>query len=270
MGQIVGSFAMSHTLGAPDGIEPQAERVFQGMREVGRRLRDTQPDVVVILTSDHLNNFSLEHPAPLAVATDDSFTPYGDMGIPTDPIKGNSAFARQLQQYATQQQIPLAEVEHVRPDHGVMIPVAISDPQRQLAIVPLYINTVFDPAPSSAECWQLGQMLRRFIEQERPDTERVALLACGGLSHWPGAPEEGQINEAWDRHFMAQLVGDEVPEFEQWSNEEILHKGGSGGLEINAWIALAGAAPALRGEVLFYEAIPEWATGMDGLSLSCV
>jgi len=45
MGQIVGAFATSHVLGAPDGVEDQSEVVFQGMRQIGMRLRAARPVV---------------------------------------------------------------------------------------------------------------------------------------------------------------------------------------------------------------------------------
>ena len=60
MGRIVGAFAMSHQLGAPDGVEEQAERAFAGMREIGRRIRALAPSLIVVVTSDHLN-LSLIH-----------------------------------------------------------------------------------------------------------------------------------------------------------------------------------------------------------------
>ena len=67
MGRIVGAFATSHVLMSPEGIEAQAERVFAGMKEIGRRLRAARPDVVVVITSDHLNNFKLDLQAPFIV-----------------------------------------------------------------------------------------------------------------------------------------------------------------------------------------------------------
>ncbi|WP_392353919.1 hypothetical protein V8F63_15085 [Brevundimonas sp. LF-1] len=88
MGRIVGGFAMSHVLGAPQGVEAQSERVFEGMKRLGAQLRALKPDVLVMISSDHLNNFSLKRPMPVGIAVDDAFTPYGDMGLPLDPIRG--------------------------------------------------------------------------------------------------------------------------------------------------------------------------------------
>jgi hypothetical protein len=34
--------------------------------------------------------------------------------------------------------------------------------------------------------------------------ELIALVATGGISHWPATPGSGEINEKWDREFLAQ------------------------------------------------------------------
>jgi len=265
MGQLVGAFAMSHQLGAPDGVEDQAERVFAGMKQIGARIRALAPDVIVVVTSDHLNNFSLGDPAPFAIGTAEQFTPLGDMGLPQDPIPGCADFAQALLAFATEQGISMAKADPVLPDHGVMIPLGIVDPQRRIPAVPLYVNTVFYPDPSPADCRALGAVVRRFIEQTELPAARVVLLAAGGLSHWVGMAGEGTVNEAWDRAFLEDIAQARVDHMAGRDSADILAVAGNGGLEIAAWITVAGAVPDMAGECLFYEAIPEWATGMAGV-----
>ncbi len=268
MGRIVGAFAMSHVLGSPFGLEEQAERVFVGMRELGRRLRETRPTVLVVITSDHLNNFKLAQPMPFAIGTAESYIPYGDMGLPTDEIKGNAAFAAGFASFARERDFALAMPPRLRPDHGVMIPLGIVDPARELSVVPIYVNTVYTPAPTPEQSWRLGELLREYVANVCDEGERVALLAGGGLSHWLGVPQEGQVNEAWDRWFMDVLAQGRAAGLAKLTNEQILTDAGNGGLEVNAWIAVAGAASAATGECLFYEAIPAWASGMAGMSFN--
>ena len=42
---------------------------------------------------------------------------------------------------------------------------------------------------------------------------------------------------------------------------EIEREAGNGGQELRNWVALLGAVPGGKGEVLAYEAVPEWITG---------
>ena len=52
------------------------------------------------------------------------------------------------------------------------------------------------------------------------------------------------------------------------TNAEILEAAGNGGLEVSAWITLAGAVSGARGERLYYEPMPSWASGMGGVVLT--
>ncbi|MDV3455366.1 hypothetical protein RZN05_00100 [Sphingomonas sp. HF-S4] len=266
MAKLVGAFAMSHQLGAPDGVEEQSERVFEGMKAIGRRIRALDPDVLVVVTSDHLNNFTLTAPAPFAVGTAETFHPLGDMGLPRDPVPGAPDFALGMRAFAEAQRVAVATVDPIQPDHGVMIPLGIVDPARTIPAVPLYVNTVFYPEPSPAASRRLGEVLRAYIDQ-LPDDRRVVLLAGGGLSHWVGMPREGTINEAWDRAFLADMLAGDVDALAARANPEILDVAGNGGLEVNAWIVVAAATRGTTGECLFYEAIPQWATGMAGVEM---
>jgi protocatechuate 4,5-dioxygenase beta chain/2'-aminobiphenyl-2,3-diol 1,2-dioxygenase large subunit len=240
--------------------------VFGGMKELGHRLRETNPTVLVMITSDHLNNFRLDQPMPFAIGTADSYIPYGDMGLPTDPIRGDAAFGCGFAMFANDRGCKLAKPPRLRPDHGVMIPLGIVDPKREIPIVPLYVNTVYTPAPTPQQCWQLGELLRAYVAQFCKADERVVVLAGGGLSHWLGVPEEGRVNETWDRWFMDALGAGRGADLAKLTNEQILADAGNGGLEVNAWITLAGAVPGAAGECLFYEAIPAWASGMAGMA----
>jgi len=91
--------------------------------------------------------------------------------------------------------------------------------------------------------------------------KRVALIATGGLSHWPGEAKHGKINIPFDRKFLDTLISSDRAKLTAYSHEEINVEAGSGGHEIRTWMALAGALPEWRAELLAHEPVAPWATG---------
>ena len=97
MAKVVSAVATSHILMSRAGAEAAADRVFEGMLEIGRHVRASQPDVVVIISSDHMFNIGPSVPAPFLVACGASFVPFGEMDIPREEYRGEPAFASDLQ-----------------------------------------------------------------------------------------------------------------------------------------------------------------------------
>src|SRR5262249_27015858 len=88
----------------------------------------------------------------------------------------------------------------------------------------------------------------------------------GGLSHWPGTPQMGRINEEFDQEFLALLSAGDGYYAAAWSNEYILEHAGNGGLEIRNWIFAAAAIGDRVGESVYYEAVTPWATAMSAFA----
>ncbi len=76
-----------------------------------------------------------------------------------------------------------------------------------------------------------------------------------------GEAKHGKINIPFDRKFLDTLIAGDCAKLSAYSHEEINAEAGSGGHEIRTWIALAGALPEWRAELLVYEPIVPWATG---------
>jgi 2'-aminobiphenyl-2,3-diol 1,2-dioxygenase, large subunit len=268
MGQIVSAAATSHTFGVPEGVEAQAQRVFDGIDRIGAAIRASKPDVMLIATSDHLNNFSLDFQIPLAVGISDQWLPYGDLGVPRKAFPGHRDFATGLVAYAAQREFDLVPVEGVRPDHGLAMPNAIINRRLDIPVVPIYINTVMTPAPTCARSYAFGRAVREFVELARPERERVAIVATGGLSHWICLPDSGRVNAAWDLQIIERIVSGKGATLAELSFESILREGGNGGLEIATWAFMAGVTGESTGERIYYEEMTEWWTGMGGILMN--
>jgi hypothetical protein len=268
MGRIVGGFATSHVLFPPTGVEARAERILQGMLDLRARVRALEPDVIVLAGSDHLNNFNLAMQVTLAVGVADQYTTLGDAGAPIVSFRGQRNFAEDFARHAQVRDYDMVQIEEVRPDHGMAIPRMIVDPTNSIPVVPVYINCNMPLPPSPGRCYRLGGVLKEMVEIGRPAGERVVVVGTGGMSHWLCLPQQGHVAVEFDESFIERLITGRAGELAAYSAEEILANSGNGGLELTAWLFMAGALPEAQGEKLYYEPMPEWISGMGGVSLS--
>lgn len=268
MGTIVGAFATSHVLFGRQGCEEAADRVFGGMQEILARIDRLAPDGVIIIGNDHFVNFNLGYEIPFAVPMQDEYLPAGDTGVPVKPFKGWPEFSGGLVDYTNSHGFDLSILRGYRPCHGVTVPAYFSAPHMSRPIMPVLTNPLMNPAPNPRRCFELGQCIADYVEQVRPADERIVIVATGGLSHWVGVKGEGDISVDFDEEVLRLFAQGRASELADLSVQEIVERAGNGGLELINWIALAGATRGKAGSKVYYEAIPQWMTGMGGLEIA--
>ncbi|MEB3980797.1 hypothetical protein OQ968_05915 [Mycobacterium sp. 663a-19] len=267
MGNVIGAFATSHTMFPSRGVETQAQKVVDGFVEVGRRIRALGPDVVLMVSSEHGPTLLPSGPQPpYTVAVTESFSTFGEMNIPKVQIASNADFAGGFISHAAARDFDVASMSTIRADHGLAIPILMMFPDNDIAVVPLIIGT---QSPNSlatpSRCYRLGKVLADYVATR---DENVVVVGCGGLSHWPGTPQMGRINEEFDAEFLALLAAGDGGYAAAWSNDYILEHAGNGGLEIRNWIFAAAAIGDRGGEALYYEPIKAWVTGMSAFAFT--
>jgi aromatic ring-opening dioxygenase catalytic subunit (LigB family) len=267
MGRIIGGFATSHVLFPSTGVEAAAERVFAGMMALRAQLRALAPDALVVANSDHMNNFTLAQQVSLAVGVADQFEPLGDMGFARTPFAGCRPLAESFARHAAAHGFDLVQAEEARPDHGMMLTKLVATGAAATPVVPVWINTNMPVTPSPGRAFGLGRVLKETVEAADCPCQRVAVVAGGGLSHWLCDPQEGRVNEAFDRRFLETMAAGKSAELARMSVETLEAEAGNGGLELANWLFMAGALPHAKGEVLYYEPMPQWISGMGGLAL---
>jgi len=269
MGKIVGAFGMSHVMFSPDGVEEQAEAILDGMMQVRRRVAALQPDRLILIGGDHFNNFNLALQIPLALGVSDQFRTLGDGGVPVTEFPGDRAFAEGLARFAADADFDLVQAEEVVPDHGMAFPKLVVDPANAVPTILLYVNSGMPLPPSPRRCHALGIVLRAFVETIRPADERVIVIGLGGLSHWLRVPGEGRIAEEFDLDFLDILETGRAAAFARGhSSNDIVEAAGNGGLELLAWLVVAGAVEGSGGQRIFYEPVGKWITGMAAIEFS--
>ncbi|WP_409186588.1 hypothetical protein F9C11_21090 [Amycolatopsis sp. VS8301801F10] len=268
-GQVVGAFAASHSPGITGWPERAEEKsriaVESAFGEVRRRIESLRPDAVVAVSVEHFTNFHLGNLPAFAIATGEDYlgpvTPEMArfLGVRQRRHPGAAALGRHLYQTALESEFDPALVEGgLEFDENFCVPLKHLDPQARLPLAPVIVNGVNPPWPTPRRCYDFGRMVRRAVETQT-EFERVVVLATGGLSHWVGLPESGDINEKFDRDFLDRLADGDPGRLTGYSRDEI-DAAGNGAHEIRTWLIAAGAA-GTGFDVLAYEPVRAWLTG---------
>lgn len=267
MGKVVGCFGTAHVLFNPEGVKAEADQIFAGMQELGRRVQATRPDVIVVITSDHMFNINMAWQIPICVGVADEWVPTGDLNTGTIPFPGHRMLAETFVEHAAKRGFDITKSEELRPDHGVTLPLLFMSPQHNIPVVPILLNANMMPLPEPARCYALGQVLKEAIEEKLPAETRVAVVGTGGLSHWLFVPRMGEVNVEFDRNFMRQMAAGHAAELARMTAAEVVEQSGNGGIEIVSWLMAAATLPGTRGEEIYYVPMNKWSTGMGGLAI---
>ncbi|GAB2729192.1 DODA-type extradiol aromatic ring-opening family dioxygenase [Kitasatospora kifunensis] len=266
MARIVAAFGASHApmmISARESApQAQRERFFAGLEQATDRVRAARAQAVVLISNEHFTNFFLEnfpqHCVGLGAVHTGPTEPW--LGIAhNSPVPGSPDLAMAITRQLLGDGFEPAFSHQLRLDHGVMTVYHAIAPQLDLPLVPILQNCAVAPMLSLRAAHAFGQGLARAIAACEA-VERVAVVAAGGLSHWVGTERVGDIDQEFDRWFLDRLARNRFEDVLDLPDEE-LEQAGNGAHEIRSWLTLAGLAdrPA---EVLAYEPIREWITGM--------
>ncbi|HEX7750780.1 MAG TPA: extradiol ring-cleavage dioxygenase [Novosphingobium sp.] len=242
---------------APPDLKDGLYQAFDGMREA---LRASRPDALIIIAAEHFANFFMNNMPCYAMGMAESYAgPIEDaewLRVPRRTARGDADLSRRLIQ-KVQQTVDVAYCEEWQFDHGIMVPLHFLDPDNALTIVPANINCQGPPLTPLHRAWAFGEAIRAAADAV---PERIALVATGGISHWPATPDSGRINEAWDRDFLDRWTANDRTRLLDYTDEATYAEAGQGGFEIRTFIAAAAAARG-PGAIQFYAPIPIFAVG---------
>ena len=109
------------------------------------------------------------------------------------------------------------------------------------AIVPVFVNTYYQPnVPSAGRCYSLGRAIRRALEAW-DNSARVAVIASGGLSHFV-------VDEDLDRRVLAGITQHDADALTSLPRRQLR----SGNSEILSWVGAAGALEGRTATVVDY------------------
>lgn len=268
-GRIVGAFTASHSPGItgwPERAErAQREAVEAAYGEARRRIEELDPDVIIAVSVEHFTNFNFGNLPAFAIGTGDSYLgpvtkEMGEfLNVEQRQYPGHPGLGRHLYEFALRSDFDPSLVEGgLDFDENFCVPFKHLDPESKYPLVPVIVNGVNPPWPTAKRCYEFGRMIRRAVEAQS-EVQRVVVVGTGGLSHWVGLPESGQVNEEFDRDFIERIESGDPARLVDYDPEDI-DAAGNGAHEIRTWLVAAGAVEAPF-DVLVYEPVPEWLTG---------
>jgi 2,3-dihydroxyphenylpropionate 1,2-dioxygenase len=257
MGQIVAALGTCHTpylfTRPPDENPQQLDAAAAAMQQLGNVLDDTKPDAIVFLGSDHVETFSVTCiPSFAIIAGSRAVARFAGREYKL-PVHREMA-EDLLGKLVVEHEFDVAYSEDAELGHAFAVPFEYIIGTRDIPIVPFFTNVYVPPLPTPKRCAALGRAIAQVISGRR---ERVALVASGGMSHFPGTRKYLTPEFDFDRWLVSQ--------FESGNTDALLNMTGTqldevGNTEMLNWAVMFGAIGAQAGELIEY--IPTWHHGL--------
>jgi 2,3-dihydroxyphenylpropionate 1,2-dioxygenase len=255
MGEIVAAFGTVHApqliVRPPDEDPAMLDASIAAMRELGKILDETKPDAILFLGSDHLETFSMT-----CIPT---FALIGGMHANAEFVGRNyekPIHTEMVEDFLVKlihEGFDIAYSERAVLGHTFAVPFEYLIENRNIPLIPLHTNVYMPPLPTPQRCAALGRAIAKIIKGGR---QRVAIIASGGMSHYPGTTKYPTPEFEFDRWMISQLeIGnaDAVLRLEPEQLDE------AGNTEMLNWCIMLGAIGPVPGELLQYT--PTWHHG---------
>src|SRR5262247_116097 len=244
MGEIVAAMATCHApqlfTYPPDEDPAQLGASIAAMRELGKILDETKPDVIVFLGSDHLETFSIGCvPTFAIVAGDRAIAEFAGRRYDL-PI--HREMAEDFLDKLVRADFDLAYSEDAVLGHTFAVPFEFVLAGRPIPVVPFHTNVYMPPLPSPRRCAALGREIAKVIAS-RP--ERVAIIASGGMSHYPGTWKYPHPEFEFDKWMIAELERGNFDAMFDLTTEQLDEVGNT---ELLPWSIMCGAIGYAPGE----------------------
>jgi 2,3-dihydroxyphenylpropionate 1,2-dioxygenase len=257
MGEIVAAIGTCHTpymfTRPPDEKPEQLDAAGAGMAELGKVLDETRPDVIIFFGSDHVETFSVTCvPTFAIIAGSRAIAKFAgrEYSLPVHREMAEDL----LNKLVVDHSFDVAYSEDAELGHAFAVPFEHVIGKRDIPVIPFFTNVYVPPLPTPKRCAALGRAIAEIVKGRG---ERVAVIASGGMSHFPGTTKYLSPEFDFDRWLVAQ--------FEAGNSNALLDMTGTqldevGNTEMLTWAMMLGAIGPQPGTLIDY--IPTWHHGL--------
>jgi len=247
---IIGGAMLPHApqfITMPETEDPDTVgRVRAVAAGIGARLRAMAPDLWIIFSNDHAEQFFHVSAPPFTIHVGDEAT--GAFAGREFRWKIPGGVGLELVRQMYRQGFDPAFTSVAKIDYAIGIPLThlgVEDP-----VLPIYVNAYLPPQPTMERCYAFGQAVARIVTAMGL---RTAVVASGGMSHFPGTERYSDPDLAWDKAVLQQLSTGNLKSLIGW-DEAALDQAGN--VELRCWAAAAGALGERKPDIVSTE--PSW------------
>jgi protocatechuate 4,5-dioxygenase, beta chain len=202
---------------ASEDSDPVLKEIAADYDLMRERLAQANADVLVVIASDHLNQWFMDNmPAFLvgkAPRTQGPF-PHEQRGFGIAPYQAtiDTALAKWFVAAGFDEGVDFAFSDEFTIDHAFTVPLNFVRPEMDLPIVPIWTNVMAPPLPPAERFFAVGHALGRLIARA-PTAQRVAVVSSGHLAVEVGGPKPntaGSTDEDFDRKMMGFIEAGDV------------------------------------------------------------
>ena len=235
-------------------LRRDAEEAFAVLRA---DMEEAKPDVLVVVANDQFVNFFWNNIPTFFVTVADEVN--GQFTRHKFHYRSHKELGRAIVRAGMDKSIDFSFGEHIELQHTQVVPLYFLLPEPKIPILPVYVNTWVDPAPTPRRCYQVGELVREVADHSK---ERVAVLATGGLSHFPGSPRIGEIDTQFDHKLLQVMREGKGRSLVDYSVADLLQAGDT---EFLNWMVVVGAVGDAKASYTSY--MPDFvATGWGFVS----
>ncbi|HKA32810.1 MAG TPA: hypothetical protein VKH64_06330 [Candidatus Binatia bacterium] len=229
------------SLEAQQKLRRDAEKAYAALRA---DLEAARPDVLIVVANDQFVNFAYNNIPTFFVTLAEEVK--GQFTRHRFHYRNDKELGRAILKAGIDAGIDFSFGEYIELQHTQTVPLHFLLPEPKIPILPIYVNTWVEPIPTPSRCFQVGELIRKVAEGWK---ERVAILATGGLSHFPGSPRIGEIDTSFDHKLLEILREGKGRSLAEYSVEEICKAGDS---EFLNWMVAIGSIGDAKAKETFY------------------
>ena len=218
------------TLVQQQKLRRDAEEAFSVLRG---NFENAKPDVLIVVANDQFVNFFWINIPAFFVTIGDEVK--GKFTRHQFQYRNDKALGDAIVRAGMENGVDFSYGEYVELQHTQTVPLYFLLREGTIPILPIYVNTWVDPAPSPRRCYRVGELIRQVADQSN---QRIAMLATGGLSHFPGSPRIGEIDEDFDHKLLEVMRDGKGRSLVDYSVQDLLQAGDT---EFLNWMVVLGA-----------------------------